>query len=188
MTEKTPGRPRDAAVSRKLKDTALRLVRDKGYDTVPISAIIAEAGVSRQSLYNRWSTKAELVLDAFYDDSFTRVAQPLPRPDHRGALATFLADIFAHLAENGAALRSLIAAAQADETFRVAFHDRFVAPREEIVTQLLHEAQAAGELPPGRDPELLSAFVHGAFWYRLLNGQTLDDTWARRIADGVFGP
>ena len=187
-TEKTAGRPRDAQASDKLKRTALRLVRDQGYGAVSVSAIIGAAQVSRQTLYNRWATKAELVLEALYDDVFQMVAAPVPCPTCRDALLRFLSEIFDHLAADGDTLRSLIGAAQDDPAFRDIFRDRFVSPREHIVTRLLTQAQAAGELPPGQDAEMLSVFIHGAFWYRLLNGQDLGKAWAQRIVDGVFGP
>lgn len=55
-----------------------------------------------------------------------------------------------------------------------------------MVTDLLLRAQARGELMPARDAVMLSAFVHGAFWYALLNGQPVDAALARRIAAEVF--
>ncbi|WP_428926664.1 TetR/AcrR family transcriptional regulator [Marinibacterium sp. SX1] len=186
MTEKSPGRPRDAGASARLKATALRLVRERGYAAVSISAIIAEAGVSRQTLYNRWKTKAELVLDAFHDDSFAHVPAPVADPDHHTALLRFLEALFVHLARDGDTLRAVIAAAQEDPAFRATFRDRFVLPREAIVTELLQEAQASGELAADRDTGMLSAFIHGAFWYRLLNDQPLDAALARRITDEAF--
>lgn len=186
MTEKTPGRPRDAATSQTLKTVTLQLVREKGYGAVSVSAISSAAKVSRQTLYNRWSTKAELVLEALTEDVFLQVGEPVPCPTHRAALVRFLDEIFDHLSRDGDTLRSLIASAQEDAEFRALLRDRFVLPREQIVTDLLIRAQGAGELPRDRDAEMLSIFVHGAFWYRLLNDQVLDATWVRRIVDSVF--
>ncbi|MBT9386688.1 TetR/AcrR family transcriptional regulator [Pseudooceanicola sp. CBS1P-1] len=188
--QKAVGRPRSAEVDEKLKRAALKLVRERGYRDVSISALIAEAGVSRQSLYNRWHSKADLVLEALTDD--TEGLVQLPDPARAGsaqaALRDFLHGIFRHLALDGTTLRSLIAAAQEDPAFREALRTRFVEPREEIVTALLARAQSAGELPAGRDIRMLSAFIHGAFWYRLLNGLPLDEDTARDIAAAIFAP
>ncbi len=182
------GRPVDAAAGQALKAAALQLVRERGYSKVSIAAIAGAAGVARQTLYNRWNTKADLVLDAVFEETGRFSTQP---PDDAGMpcarqLESFLAEVFSHLTVDSDPLRALIAAAQEDPAFQAAFRDRFVLPRERIVTELLRRAQARGELGAERDPEMLSAFVHGAFWYRLLNGQPVDAALARAIAAEVF--
>lgn len=182
------GRPVDAAAGQALKAAALQLVRERGYAKVSIAAIAGAAGVARQTLYNRWNTKADLVLDAVFEETGRFSTIPLADTGESCAaqLEAFLVEVFGHLAVDSDPLRALIAAAQEDATFRAAFRDRFVLPRERIVTDLLRRAQARGELDAGRDPEMLSAFVHGAFWYRLLNGQPVDAALARAISAEIF--
>ncbi|GGD72010.1 TetR/AcrR family transcriptional regulator [Croceicoccus mobilis] len=184
-----PGRPRDEEASGRIRAAALKLVREEGYGQVSISRIAKEAGAARQTLYNRWPTKAELVLDAFFAQANAIAARPDPAPDvpRSIVLRDFLCDIFAHLQRDGAALRSLIAAAQQDEDFCAIFRTRFVEPRGHIVEELLRDAQKRGELGAGRDTAMLTALVHGAFWYRLLNGQALDDRLAQGIVAEIFG-
>lgn len=183
-----PGRPKSEAASTALKEAALQLVRENGYSNVSISQIIAMAGVSRQTLYARWPTKAELVLDAFLELAHARTTPPdlagdTPRDK---LLADFLGEIFDHINEDGDSLRSLIAAAQADPGFRDVFWSRFVSPRAEIVRRLLADAQLRGELDASRDIDLLSSFIHGAFWYRLLNGRPLGNELTTAIVDEIF--
>lgn len=187
---KPHGRPPNEAAGAKLKAAALRLIRENGYSNVSVAAIAAAAGVARQTLYNRWATKADLVLEAVFEETGRYAAEP---PSETGAhsrdlLEKFLTQVFTHLAADGDTLRALIAAAQEDASFATALRDRFVQPREQIVTNLLHRAQARGELGKNRDPEMLSAFVHGAFWYRLLNRQPVNAALARAIAAEVFAP
>ena len=58
------GRPRDAALDEAIiLATRARLVRD-GYSRMTIGDIVADAEVSRPTLYRRWSNKFELVVDA----------------------------------------------------------------------------------------------------------------------------
>lgn len=182
------GRPRDEIASRALKDAALELVRAEGYKAVSIRAIVEAARVSRQTLYNRWQGKAELVLDAMFEEAAQSTPFPGSDPEipMRDQLERFLGAVFEHMARDGDIIRSLIAAAQEDVGFREAFHTRFVRSRERIVTELLEVAQSRDELAAHRDVAMLSTFVHGAFWYRLLTGQPLDETFAREIADSVF--
>lgn len=184
----TPGRPRDEEASDRIREAALKLVRDKGYGHVSISRIASEAGVARQTLYNRWPTKADLVLDAFFAQANALAARPDLTSDAPRSvlLGGFLSDIFAHLQKDGIALRCLIAAAQEDDAFRASLWTRFVEPRGKIVEDLFRDAQKRGELDPARDVGVLVAFVHGAFWYRLLNGQAVDDRLAQAIAAEIF--
>jgi AcrR family transcriptional regulator len=65
------GRPRDAALDEAIiLATRDRLIRD-GYSRMTIGDIAADAKVSRPTLYRRWSTKFELVVDAL-DYGFRR--------------------------------------------------------------------------------------------------------------------
>ncbi|MBT9386786.1 TetR/AcrR family transcriptional regulator [Pseudooceanicola sp. CBS1P-1] len=180
------GRPRKPAARRDLQQAALRLVRRHGYAGVTISDIARAAGVSRQTLYARWDSKAELVLHAIFEIASQPdpdLSGPEPR---RVLLENFLRAIFADLSADGDTLRGLIATTLTEPGFLPVFRARFSAPREAIMLALLHDARARGELPATADPELLSDFIHGAFWYRLLNGQPLPPDLAQRIAGAVF--
>lgn len=65
------GRPRDAALDEAIiLATRDRLIRD-GYSRMTIGDIAADAKVSRPTLYRRWRTKFELVVDAL-DYGFRR--------------------------------------------------------------------------------------------------------------------
>lgn len=190
MTGKSvSGRPLNTQAGLALKAAALRLVRENGYERVSIAAIAQEAGVARQTLYNRWDTKADLVLDAVFEETQSYAAEPrLDDARHcRDLLEEFLVNVFKHLAVNGDVLRALIGAAQQDVTFQETFYSKFVAPREQMITNLLLRAQERGELSPNRNTELVSSLIHGAFWYRLLNRRELGAEFARAIALDVFG-
>ncbi|MGJ8547178.1 MAG: TetR/AcrR family transcriptional regulator [Sulfitobacter sp.] len=185
---KPAGRPRDAGAADAIRAATLRLVRENGYGRVSISAIASAAGVARQTLYNRWNTKADLVLDALFEETGRYAAAPGDDPAQSCAaqLEMFLAQVFEHLTQDAGPLRALIAAAQEDPEFRQVFRDRFVQPREAMVTDLLRRAQTRGEIAPQRDLDMVSGFVHGAFWYALLNGKPLDAAFARRITAEIF--
>jgi AcrR family transcriptional regulator len=184
----TGGRPVNAKAGADLKVAALRLIREKGYENVSIAAIATEAGVARQTLYNRWNTKADLVLEAVFEATRSYAADPVrdAAKTCRQLLEEFLTNVFAHLNVDGDILRALIAAAQQDATFQNALYTRFVQPREQMITTLLSEARDRAELSPDCDPEMVSTFIHGAFWYRLLNRKALDAKLAKDITSEVF--
>lgn len=182
------GRPRDADAAASIKAATLKLVRERGYNKVSIAAIASAAGVARQTLYNRWSTKADLVLEAVFEETGHYADAPLQNPNKscKLQLEAFLIQVFTHLDESGSPIRSLIAAAQEDPAFREALRERFVKPREVLVIDLLQRAQDQGELSRTRDVKMLSNFIHGAFWYALLNGEPVDARLARDIANEIF--
>lgn len=189
MSGKRPsGRPANQDASTALKAVALRLDRELGYEKVSVSEIIEQAGVARQTLYNRWNTKADLVLEAVFEQSNTYAAEPSwdGAEDCRTLLEDFLIRIFEHLRIDGDTLRALIAASQQDAKFHKSFHANFVLPREEMITAVLRRAQDRGELSAGRNVETLSALIHGAFWYRLLNRGVLDAGFAKEIVAETF--
>ncbi|WP_431961383.1 TetR/AcrR family transcriptional regulator [Actinacidiphila sp. bgisy160] len=58
------GRPRDPAIEEAIiQATRKRLVAD-GYSQMTIGDIVADAGVTRPTLYRRWANKYDLVVDA----------------------------------------------------------------------------------------------------------------------------
>lgn len=184
-----PGRPKDPVVAEAIRKAALRLVRERGYRNVSIGTIAEAAGVARQTLYNRWPAKADLILDAVFEETGQRAegqSPPASGGASRDKLERFLVGVFDHLRADGDTLRALIAAAQEDSEFREAFRERFVAPRETLVTEILAEALGRGELPREADLDILSSMIHGAFWYRLLNGRELDHELAQSIARSMF--
>ncbi|MHA3976140.1 TetR/AcrR family transcriptional regulator [Halovulum sp. GXIMD14794] len=184
---KPAGRPRDDAAGPALKKAARKLVREHGYGAVSIGQIIAAAGVSRQTLYRRWDSKADLVLEAFFESAGSP-PDPAPGAPIRPALEAFLLQIFRHLEQDGGAIRNLIASAQTDPAFLTGFRENFVIPRERMVTDLLDRAVAERQLPPGFDIATATQMLHGGFWYRMLNGQPLDEAFARAMVAAIWPP
>lgn len=58
------GRPRDPSRDAVLLDATLALLADGGYGALTMEAVAARAGVGKATLYRRWSSKEQLVVDA----------------------------------------------------------------------------------------------------------------------------
>ncbi|WP_248746037.1 TetR/AcrR family transcriptional regulator [Pseudomonas sp. MWU12-2037] len=181
---KSLGRPRDDSAGPALLEAARKLVSTHGYGAVSVQKIAEEAGVGRQTLYRRWPSKAELVLDAFMES-----AERIEVPAQGGAEAVmrgFLTNLFSNLGDDGAALRSLMASAQQDPQFRETFRERFLAPRATIVRLILENARQLGEISADADIETAVVALHGAFWYRMLLGEPLDKDFAISLSALIF--
>jgi len=53
------GRPRDPAVQRQILEAAKALVGENGCAAITIEGVAARAGVSKQSVYRRWSSRGD---------------------------------------------------------------------------------------------------------------------------------
>ncbi|WP_341395325.1 TetR/AcrR family transcriptional regulator [Arthrobacter sp. G119Y2] len=60
----TGGRPRDPAIEEAIIDATRLLLATKGYSSMTIGDIVTTAGVTRPTLYRRWPSKYELVVEA----------------------------------------------------------------------------------------------------------------------------
>ncbi len=61
---RAPGRPRDESIDQQVVHCLFELVDEVGLSDVTIDAIAEKAGVSKATIYRRWSSKDELMVDA----------------------------------------------------------------------------------------------------------------------------
>lgn len=179
------GRPRSAAVDHAIHQAALDLTVEHGYRGVTMEGIAARSGVAKQTIYRRYRSKGEVILDALATDAEER----LPVPDQgslRRDLTLFLQETFQALRGRGGQLnRALVTEALQDEAFADLFRQRHIRRRREAVAEILHRAQQRGEASYD-DADLLIDLVFGPMWYRLLIGHgQLDDEFAAAIAGAV---
>src|SRR5688572_22907329 len=70
------GRPRDADADARILAAAYEIVAKVGYENLTVDDIVARAGVSKATVYRRWTTKEELVIRALQE----RAVQDNPPP------------------------------------------------------------------------------------------------------------
>ena len=58
-------------------EAAADVLFERGFDTLSIREIAERAGVHESSIYRRWGTKADLVVDAL----LSRLGREVPTPD-----------------------------------------------------------------------------------------------------------
>jgi AcrR family transcriptional regulator len=57
------GRPRDPSRDGVIREAILRLLADVGYGALTMDAVASQAGVGKATIYRRWRTKEDLVVD-----------------------------------------------------------------------------------------------------------------------------
>jgi AcrR family transcriptional regulator len=171
-------------------DATLSLLATAGYDRLTMDGVASAAKASKATLYRRWTTKAELVIDALQR---ARGAPQVQEPD----TGSFRDDLLAVACDKAgindertlAVMASLITALHHDEEFSAAFHERFLGPKIAASRRVYERAQQRGEIRPDADLDLLShvlaaVILHRFFVLRL----PVDDATVIKIIDEIVIP
>src|SRR5262249_55908011 len=137
---------------------------------VTIDAIVAAAGVGRQTIYRWWPSRTAVVLDALVESTLR--ATPFPqtddvRRDFRDHLRR-VARLFN--SPTGTLIRALVAEAIADPAVAGELHERFWEPRRDLARAALRRGVADGQVRAGLDEEAALDALYGPLWARLLVG------------------
>jgi AcrR family transcriptional regulator len=185
LAKRAPGRPRSDATQQAIMDAALELVGSGPYRDVTIEKIAARAKVGKQSIYRWWPAKADLILDAYTQQSIKGMPPAIQTDDAFADLEADIARFFAFMGDPLIAkgVRSLIAESQLDDEFRRKLYDNVHRVRCEALRRAFRHGIALGQFRDDLDSDALAHMIHGAFWYRFLSGTVFkaDPDYARNI-------
>ncbi|MEU6554831.1 TetR/AcrR family transcriptional regulator [Streptomyces sp. NPDC046915] len=165
-----PGTTRRSEKSRRaIYAAALELVGEAGYPKTTIEGIAARAGVGKQTIYRWWSSKADVLMEAFLDlaEQTARTAgqEPYAIPDTGDLAADLKAVLRATVDELldprfEVPSRALAAEGVVNEQAGRAFVAKLLEPSLQLYVDRLRAAQDAGHVRPGVDPRIaLELFV-----------------------------
>ena len=162
------GRPRRAATRRAIVDATLALLAERGFQAATIDAIAARAGVGRNTIYRRWTTKEELFADALHE--LTADLDVHEGDDLYSLLLDWIRDFARIFADPlfGRILPGVLGELQRNPDFARVYADRVVRPRREALIEVLTAAIERGELRRGVDVDQISDLLAGAPFVRLL--------------------
>ncbi len=186
---RTKGRPLDRSRDAAILEAAIEVLSESGYDRLSMDMVAARARAGKGALYRRWSSKAELVVDALAFRHST-----LPEPD----TGTLLGDLEGLLASaqpkdedffSTSIVAGLATACSRDPGLAGALHERFLSTGYGGLRLIFDRAVDRGEIPKGRDLELMIEVVPALFLSRVLtSGKPPDKAFARRIIDEIIYP
>lgn len=181
------GRPRDPSRDEAIRTAALDLVAELGYDRVTLDDVAERAGSGKATIYRRWASKAELVVDAL--SSFQHV-ESFDTGSLRGDLHELCTRATAHPGSRAlAVMQGLSSAVAHDQELRSAFTRQFVNPRRAVMAKILERATARGEMPEGKDIDLLTSVIPALMLYRdCMNNRGSKQSFARHIVDQLLIP
>ena len=181
------GRSLDSSRDLALREAALAVLAEVGYDRLTMDAVAARARAGKTTIYRRWQSKAELVVDALSNlkgdhdipdtgslrQDLYAIAQAMTSPEnHIGALTVGIVNALARDAE-----------------LRRVFREKFIVPRTAGFRIVFERAVARGEMPAGRDLDLLARLFPALGLQQLvMSGELPDARSACHLMDEVVYP
>jgi AcrR family transcriptional regulator len=171
-------------------DATLNLLATAGYDRLTLDAVAGAAKASKATLYRRWSSKAELVVDAIERAKGAPHLEDVDTGSLRGdllAMACTKGGI--NDAQSLAVFASVITALHHDREFSEAFHARFLLPKVAQSRAIYERAKKRGDISPDVDLDLLSPVLAAIILHRSFVLQLpVDDETVERIVDEIVIP
>jgi AcrR family transcriptional regulator len=207
--ERRPGRqpahgtsPRDLVRRRRgtelenaIRCAAYAELSEVGYTAFTVEAVAARAHTGKASIYRRWPTKQELVLDAMCAELPSAADCGLD-PHLNDSVTT--AEALHAVARNisrilnspaGDVVRSVKCEAAVDPELARAVDERFQAPRRAALLALLQRGVERGEVRPDAVNELVADVVPAVLMHRvLLMREALTERDITQIIDRVILP
>jgi AcrR family transcriptional regulator len=192
---RTPlGRRRDASRDPEILRATLEVLAETGYERMTMDAVAARARTGKATMYRRWTSKAQLVVDAIASAGHLGVTAQRPGLADTGSLR---GDLLA-LAETGSQkensqklriMAGLISALPHHPDLAAIVQDQLVAPLSALMRELLDRAVARGEIAPGRDLDSLALVGPAMTVYRLMiMNKPLDHAFHTALVDEILLP
>jgi AcrR family transcriptional regulator len=186
------GRKRDHSRDPEILAAAIDVLAENGFDGMTIDMVAARAKAGKATLYRRWPSKSDLVLDAV---ACMKAADLVPGelPDTGSLRGDLIALMKPHSIEDGrkklqvmAGLVSMLS--QAPELADAA-NAAIVEPRATLNRMLLERAIARGEVSPDCDVDTLAVLMPAMAAFRtLVQRKPVDREFLLSIIDGVLLP
>jgi AcrR family transcriptional regulator len=183
------GRPRDPSRDGVIRAAILRLLADVGYGALTMDAVAAEAGVGKATIYRRWRTKQDLVVDTISDLNRAGAATP-DTGTLEGDLRQMLRQMVAVInGPAGAATLSLLSTVPHQPALAEAFRTGPLDVWRHAYDQVWARAEERGEVKPGIAGTVLGEATSALLVQRwLLTGEPVDEAYADRVLEGVVLP
>ncbi len=189
MVPETATRPRvEGDREQEILDATITVLAEVGYDKLTMDAVATEAKASKATLYRRWSSKPELVVDAVCSHK-----EHPPVPD-TGSLRGDLLAAYCGLGGLGDqrsmdVLAAVVTAMSRDQEFAAVYRRDFIGPKQRAMRLVMERARERGEIRDDVDLELLAPALPGIVLHRvfLLGDEATPDLVAR-VIDQIILP
>lgn len=190
-----PQRRRGAALEDAILEAAYAELTDVGYTAFTVEGVATRARTGKASIYRRWPSKQELVLDALVDRLPSAADCGLqPEWDDSVTTADALRQIACSISRilhspAGDAMRAIKCEAFTDPELARAIDDRFQAPRRAAMLALLQRGVERGEVRPDAVSPLIADVLPAVLSHRIvLQREAVDDSTIAEIMERIVIP
>jgi AcrR family transcriptional regulator len=164
---RAPGRPRSAQADQAIIDAIVDLLVDRGYREVTIEAVAARAGVAKTTIYRRWPSKAEMVVEAI--SACKKDCLDVESCTGK-TIACSLVGMLSMLSCSRVAriLTGLTVEMAHNEELAVAVREGLLKPNREVVLAMLQRGIDTGEFRPDVNLEVVADLLVGPTFFRIL--------------------
>ena len=185
------GRKRDHTRDPEILDAALQVLAETGYDGMTVDMVAARAKAGKATLYRRWPSKAELVIDAVA--CMKKVDPEAPLPDTGSLRGDLVALIKPQtLAENENKLRimaGIMSMISREPQLAEAANNAIMQPRAQLNRRLMQRAKERGEIAADIDIDTLAQVSPSMVAYRvLMQRKSVNREFLITIIDTVLVP
>lgn len=170
--------------------TTLRLLAEVGYDRLTMDAVATAVKASKATLYRRWTSKGDLVVDAVSRAK----ACPAPPVVDTGTLRGDLLGLSCSIGGLTdqvpmSVLASLVTALPREPDLADAFQRLFLNPRIDVAVEVFERAQKRGEISTDVDPHLLASILPSMIIHRqFVLLADADQDYVESVVDEVVLP
>lgn len=186
--KKAVGRPRDDSVDVRVVAATLDLLNEEGLGGLSVDGIADRAGVSKATIYRRWDTKEELLVDAV-----ASVVDEVHIPDSgdiRQDLVTAINGMrrFVNDTRGGEVFPWLVGEIASQSPIGKRYAMSVIGPRRAMMAGLITHAAERGDLKRNLDVEMAVDMLTGSVIVRRLTGQfdETPDNWAIDLVDSLL--
>jgi AcrR family transcriptional regulator len=172
-----------------IRAAILRLLAEVGYGALTMDAVAAEAGVGKATIYRRWRTKQDLVVDTITELNRTEALSPDTgslEDDLRNMLRSLVTMITGPV---GAATLALLSTVPHQPALAEAFRNGPLSVWRQSFQQIWARAEERGEIRPGVAGTAATETTSALLVQRwLLTGEPVDEAYADEVLDTVVLP
>jgi AcrR family transcriptional regulator len=156
------GRPRDAALDRRIAEAALDVLAEAGIAAFTIEAVAQRAGVGKATIYRRYDGRDDVLtaaLDQLRDDTPPAMGEGSARERLEVAL-NFVRSPMTQT-RGGRVMAQVISAGAQHPDFLATFYDRVLAPRRHMLLGILRDGISEGWVDPQSDLDAVVTLLVG---------------------------
>ena len=187
-----PGRPRDSSRDPEILAAALDVLSETGYDGMTIDMVAARAKAGKATLYRRWPSKADLVIDAvscMKGNDFDLAKLPDTGTLRGDLIAMIRPPAIQDTERKLHIMAGVMSMLSRDPGLSETVNATIVEPRARVNRILMQRAIDRGEISPDCDIETLSHVTPSMAAYRsLVLRKPVDRDFLISLIDGVLLP